>query len=132
VTENPSHFSRAGEQPEYVESIADRKADYQGCPFCGEQILAMAKKCKHCGETVDVTLRAAEESRRLAERPVARRSKEFRCPFCNSDSPPAARRKISTAGWVIFVILLIACFPLCIIGLFIRKRHATAETAAPA
>jgi hypothetical protein len=30
-------------------------------------VLAVAKKCKHCGETLDVALRAAEESRRIAE-----------------------------------------------------------------
>jgi len=37
------------------------------CPFCGEQVLATAKKCKHCGETLDVALRSAEEDRRIAE-----------------------------------------------------------------
>lgn len=34
------------------------------CPFCAEPIAAAAKKCKHCGETLDVTLRAAEEAKR--------------------------------------------------------------------
>ena len=29
------------------------------CPFCSEPILATAKKCKHCGEMLDVALRAA-------------------------------------------------------------------------
>jgi hypothetical protein len=38
------------------------------CPFCDEQISSAAKKCKHCGETVDVSLRAAEEARRSAEK----------------------------------------------------------------
>ena len=37
------------------------------CPFCGEHVRASAKKCKHCGETIDLALRAAEESRRWAE-----------------------------------------------------------------
>ena len=38
------------------------------CPFCAEQIAARAKKCKHCGETVDVTMRRAEEALRASER----------------------------------------------------------------
>jgi hypothetical protein len=31
----------------------------KACPMCGEQILAAAKKCKHCGEFLDATTRAA-------------------------------------------------------------------------
>lgn len=38
------------------------------CPFCGERVLAVAKKCKHCGETIDVALRAAEEASLAARR----------------------------------------------------------------
>lgn len=38
------------------------------CPFCSEQILPQAKKCKHCGETIDVTMRRAEEVLRSADR----------------------------------------------------------------
>jgi DNA-directed RNA polymerase subunit RPC12/RpoP len=34
------------------------------CPYCSEQIMATAKKCKHCGETIDVALRSAEEAKR--------------------------------------------------------------------
>jgi hypothetical protein len=47
----------------------------------------------------------------------------FRCPFCQTNYPPQVMSRISTAGWVIFVILLIACFPLCIIGLFITEDY---------
>ncbi len=42
-------------------------AEYKSCPFCGEQVLTVAKKCKHCGETIDVAMRAADEARRAAE-----------------------------------------------------------------
>lgn len=39
----------------------------QTCPFCAEEIKPNAKKCKHCGETLDVGLRAAEEAMRMAQ-----------------------------------------------------------------
>ncbi|HET8940230.1 MAG TPA: hypothetical protein VFN67_42610 [Polyangiales bacterium] len=39
----------------------------QTCPFCAEDIKPNAKKCKHCGETLDVGLRAAEEAMRMAQ-----------------------------------------------------------------
>ena len=38
------------------------------CPFCAEQISVRAKKCRFCHETVDVTLRRAEEALRASER----------------------------------------------------------------
>jgi hypothetical protein len=38
------------------------------CPFCDEPIQATAKKCRHCGETIDPTLRSAEEARDAARR----------------------------------------------------------------
>ncbi len=28
--------------------------DHKDCPFCGERVLAKARKCKHCGEMLDV------------------------------------------------------------------------------
>lgn len=40
------------------------------CPFCAEKILSKAKKCKHCGETIDVALRKAEEALRATNKPT--------------------------------------------------------------
>ena len=54
----------------YASSVPVVTAPYQSvqatqkCPFCAETIFADAKKCKHCGETLDVALRAAEEAKR--------------------------------------------------------------------
>jgi hypothetical protein len=37
------------------------------CPFCDEAISANAKKCRHCSETIDVTMRKAEEAMRVSQ-----------------------------------------------------------------
>jgi hypothetical protein len=36
------------------------------CPYCSERILASVKKCRFCGEYIDVALRAAEEAKAIA------------------------------------------------------------------
>lgn len=51
-----------------IDDTVAAEAATQECPFCAEQIAARAKKCKHCGETVDVALRKAEEALRASER----------------------------------------------------------------
>ena len=39
------------------------------CPFCSEDVKLNAKKCKHCGETLDIALRAAEDSKKSNSSP---------------------------------------------------------------
>jgi hypothetical protein len=46
--------------------VATKVADTKECPYCSEQIQATAKKCRHCGEILDVALRATEEAKSLA------------------------------------------------------------------
>lgn len=38
------------------------------CPFCAEMVSAKARKCRYCGETIDVAMRKAEEALRASER----------------------------------------------------------------
>lgn len=41
------------------------KKETKTCPYCGEEILAIAKKCKHCGEWLDTETSDVEESNEL-------------------------------------------------------------------
>lgn len=45
----------------------------------------------------------------------------FRCPRCMSQYPPRLERRISTAGWITFAVLLVFFFPLFWIGLLIKE-----------
>jgi hypothetical protein len=47
----------------------------------------------------------------------------FRCPHCHSTAPPIIAKRIGVTGWIVFFALLIFCFPLCFIGLFIKDEY---------
>ncbi|HJR09648.1 MAG TPA: zinc-ribbon domain-containing protein [Pyrinomonadaceae bacterium] len=47
----------------------------------------------------------------------------YTCPHCGSTLAPIFDRRISAAGWIVFFSLLIFCFPLCFIGLFIKEDY---------
>ena len=34
------------------------------------------------------------------------------CPYCSYEGAPFIKKKISGTGWVVFVLLLLFCFPL--------------------
>ena len=48
-------------------------------------------------------------------------AKGYRCPRCHSQLAPRVEKKISSAGWIVFAILLITIFPLFWIGFFIKE-----------
>ena len=49
----------------------------------------------------------------------------YRCPRCATQLMPVSSRKISSAGWVTFAILLVTFFPLFWIGLLIKENVQT-------
>ena len=54
------------------------------CPYCGEEILAVAKKCKHCGEWLEP--KEPEKEKKMIECPVCGEDVEEEtdiCPYCH-------------------------------------------------
>lgn len=45
----------------------------------------------------------------------------YHCPRCHSQLLPRRERRISTVGWIVFAVLLIAFFPLFWVGFLIRE-----------
>ena len=102
----------------------------KNCPFCGEEILATAQKCKHCGEWLDKP--ATVTQKRVMPCPICGEEIEEDleiCPQCKepirnkqeklskvSDMKQKSRMKItkimSIIGLAWFGLLLIALFSL--------------------
>lgn len=65
-----------------LQSVSDDTTQTRPCPFCGEQILLIAVKCKHCGEFLN------QQSRSATSSPV----------YAPSRQPLNAAQKYSTAA----------------------------------
>ncbi|MCS7079026.1 MAG: hypothetical protein NZ585_03115 [Chloracidobacterium sp.] len=47
----------------------------------------------------------------------------FVCPYCQTNLPPRLISRVSTAGWITLVVLLLFCWPLFWIGFLIREER---------
>jgi hypothetical protein len=66
--------------------------------------------------------------RKSAAAPAAARSSQsaklaygYHCPRCSSQMPPKVVKRVSTAGWIVFAVLMVIFFPLFWIGLLIKE-----------
>ena len=57
----------------------------------------------------------------LASRDAQFMSSSYRCPNCMSQFLPRIERRISSTGWIVFAVLLVAFFPLFWVGLLIKE-----------
>ncbi|HOV27974.1 MAG TPA: LITAF-like zinc ribbon domain-containing protein [Pseudobacteroides sp.] len=37
----------------------------------------------------------------------------FRCVHCGTEAMPYIKKRVSAGGWVMFIVLLLFCIPLC-------------------
>jgi predicted Zn finger-like uncharacterized protein len=63
-----------------------------------------------------------EDDRDRGYRP-SRGGAGFRCRSCGSRDRPVYKEEISTAGWVVFAVMLTVCFPLFWIGLLMKEQY---------
>jgi len=117
------------------------------CQNCGQPNADIARICRYCGTALysnsqssperppdyapppqsdfgGIPAWAAAPPAVVQPRPQTQQAPaHFRCPHCQSTAPPIVSKRIGTAGWVVFFALLIFCFPLCFIGLFIKEEY---------
>jgi lipopolysaccharide-induced tumor necrosis factor-alpha factor len=91
------------------------------CSKCGAQLPDGTAFCSSCGAATSG--RAPDQS---AATPAAVPPNSaqpagsmpppyagFVCPYCRYQGAPIIERKLSSNGWILFVVLLIVFFPLC-------------------
>jgi RNA polymerase subunit RPABC4/transcription elongation factor Spt4 len=112
----------------------------QFCRFCGTKFLAaqpMPQQQRqvpyeyqpprpYAWKTDEFQTQAGTRGAENSPQPLAARDAQFmtgnyRCPNCMSQFLPRIERRISTTGWVVFAVLLVAFFPLFWIGLLIKE-----------
>jgi len=49
-------------------------------------------------------------------------TQNYRCPNCGTNAYPVTERRISTAGWVVFSLLLVFTFVFFWIGLLMKEN----------
>jgi lipopolysaccharide-induced tumor necrosis factor-alpha factor len=90
-------------------SAPGRQRDKE-CYSCGRLVDEFARYCPHCG--------AEPDARRV---PVRTFGGRFHCPSCGSEEYPITESQIATAGWIVFAVMLVFCWPLFWIGLLIKE-----------
>jgi hypothetical protein len=86
------------------------------CSKCGAPLEANVSFCPKCGASTSTQSAAPPPAATFAAQPavvVNVATPVFTCPFCHFQGPPIIEKKVSSNGWIIFVLLLLFCLPLC-------------------
>src|SRR5882724_4540452 len=109
--------------------------DSQACPACGAWNPVTNRFCRTCRATIDLGTGPQPQTQTQTQQPAQNYSTPipmyaplqatFTCPFCRTNLPPLRQSKISGAGWAVFAVMLVVCFPLFWIGFLIKEDVTT-------
>jgi len=108
--------------------LVPQSAQFKTCDFCGESILVAARKCKHCGEMLDPSLRADEEAQSSADRAGT--------PAGRGSSVVSGRGSGKAIAWLVGIPLCVCilacggCLTVGLVGSIISKRSDPDNAAA--
>jgi len=113
------------------------------CRNCGQPNDDLVRSCRYCGMGLVPNAHTATQQQQEYMPPYAwadsappapvpqqlpyaaphAAAAGYRCPRCGAAYLPTVEKKISSEGWVIFILLLFFCIPLCWIGLLMKQEH---------
>ena len=114
----------------YIESVTPPPAeakytDTKACEFCGEQILGVAKKCKHCKSMLDETISSAEN---LIANPIPN-AVNFHTVSSLGSRKDRISYSVATILFFLFAALMFAFLLLSVMDLFFHDQPLWTTTA---
>jgi len=102
----------------------------KACLFCGEQVLAVAKKCKHCGEILDTSLNSISVARPPPL--VSAKSDAALASTSASDSPASPIYLLWIAGGLVGYLIMAGVFVIKFSKQEAPTKETPIRTATPA
>ena len=93
--------------PPEPEPRLPQKPETKDCPYCGEDILAKARKCKHCGEFLDDSLKAQQQPHSQVSSTAGTAQRKPEQEKTEYKSHPAMFRN-KPVGFILSVLLIVA------------------------
>src|SRR5882724_6389278 len=114
--------------------------DSQACPSCGAWNPVTNRFCRTCRATIDLPSQTQAQPQPQSQTQTQQQAytystplpmyaplqqAAFSCPYCHTNLPPLRQSKISGAGWAVFVVMLLVCFPLFWVGFLIKEEYTS-------